>query len=1003
MIQSWIMAPNARLPSFRERLLSLAAEYENVLAERDELLKAAADVEENQASDVDNRSNGVVLDKVNLADSILKAKSTSESVDSLGKIIVSKPPLSVDSLGKLLMEEGGSLDSCAKLCPAKDGPKDAVEVPTLRTLENRALSPVFGRGQSSSDKLPVVAEGDCDPNGMTLPSLSSDVATPLPLALTEEVSMESSTAGLVLTPISRRAPERSEITVQTEDSLPALSPFGILPAQPARASQQSQTQSQSLIAIAIEQSDEVALEEDAMRRKPLERQTSQCEATTSTPTARSLRKEGFVLRRCWARADKDVLRYWGDIIYFGDRPAFMNRNLTMGGTPLRRQVTKSLHAVVDGGEAGCCILHPTGIPRVIWNFLCVFFILYDFLMMPMTAFELDETAQELHKLVDFAVAIFWTIDVLVSFRTAYFVGTRLEVSARSIAINYAMSNMLIDMCIVVVEWASFVHDLGSIAILKGTRTLRTLKVLKLLRIVRLRKVFQALSEHLQSGSIQLLASLSMLTLCVAAAIHLFTCFWYALGASASDGWPSYDGYQGRKDTFFWYVASARWALAQFNGRTDENDRRTLEERGFTCFTGVVLGVVGRAVYTSVLTKTMLDLSDMHSGKAKKRRCVLAFLEQYHISSETATTVKRFLREHQELGAVNKMAEDEETVMQLLPRHVQADVLCEIRFPTLSKLALVELLCQMCEPAVRDVCHRAVRTVTSVTDEIIFDRGDACTTLRILHLNAQMCYGQPIAGECPSRGGPVGPKRGSSFYRQMGLEQTVLLREGRVVCEAALFLDWKVQGRLVSTGISTCFQVEALQLAETLATHKDAYTVATLYGKRLESHVAQLFTQYDAPNDITDFQLSMYLPPDFAGRCMDVTIVGATGLRTSDCSSNYASAYAVVAVVGGRIVDEDAYFRTHTVRSTSTPAWNFSEELAIGFDQSIEIQVWDETDLDKEDKLMGIARLRAAELFDVKEFRGQLQLTGGQVSKTAISIEDLQVSGQVEVRIRWRSP
>merc|ERR1719210_2882622 len=105
-------------------------------------------------------------------------------------------------------------------------------------------------------------------------------------------------------------------------------------------------------------------------------------------------------------------------------------------------------------------------------------------------------------------------------------------------------------------------------------------------------------------------------------LHIVTCIWYAIGSSRDNGWKSYyntEGYETHREYgmtafLFWYACSARWVLAQLNGKTDLIERRNLEELGFTVLAGLLLAVVMKSIYISVLTKTLLDLAEVFKEK-----------------------------------------------------------------------------------------------------------------------------------------------------------------------------------------------------------------------------------------------------------------------------------------------------------------------------------------------------------------------------------------------------
>merc|ERR1719440_1967490 len=163
-------------------------------------------------------------------------------------------------------------------------------------------------------------------------------------------------------------------------------------------------------------------------------------------------------------------------------------------------------------------------------------------------------------------------------------------------------------------------------------------------------------------------------------VHIFTCVWYTIGHGEDDGWIANDMYDGSKDTVFWYIASARWVISQLNGRTDMDERRNLKERLFTCVVGVTLAIIAQALFISVITKTMLDLSELVSEKTKRRRLINEYLENHPVHPMLSSNVKRYLNDYRDM---DKEQENEKIVLSILPRHVQAQLLVAVRSPCMD--------------------------------------------------------------------------------------------------------------------------------------------------------------------------------------------------------------------------------------------------------------------------------------------------------------------------------
>merc|ERR1739848_116534 len=111
-------------------------------------------------------------------------------------------------------------------------------------------------------------------------------------------------------------------------------------------------------------------------------------------------------------------------------------------------------------------------------------------------------------------------------------------------------------------------------------------------------------------------TLVKLTAMLGIVLHVITCGWYAIGNFGVDGWTGYyaPNIEGSRDLVFWYFASCRWTLAQINGRTDTDERRTRLELGYTCIVAISFAVIFMALFTSAITTTMMQLSNEANNK-----------------------------------------------------------------------------------------------------------------------------------------------------------------------------------------------------------------------------------------------------------------------------------------------------------------------------------------------------------------------------------------------------
>jgi hypothetical protein len=324
-----------------------------------------------------------------------------------------------------------------------------------------------------------------------------------------------------------------------------------------------------------------------------------------------------------------------------------------------------------------------------------------------------------------------------------------------------------------------------------------------------------------------------------------------MGNGTGDGWVSYEEYEGEKDIYFWYISSTRWVISQLNGRTDLNERRNMMERLFTCVVGVVLAVIAQAVFVSAITKAMLDLSDLMSEKKKMKQRINVYLASHPIPQDVTSSVKRYLDEYFDLGNQKK---DEDEVLAVLPRHLQVELLFQVRSPVLTCLPFFMTLVKESLASMRHVCHQRAQTVASAHHEVVFDTGDACC--RIFFMDSMTTKYYQLFGQAgtfdkrPSafsldepeqkkkeKGGVLKifqkkqPKHRDSMSEGMyDNEDCQIIRQGSWICEAALWTDWENKGRLVADDYGLMLSLEAADLALGLKGFPDAFIMTALYAR-----------------------------------------------------------------------------------------------------------------------------------------------------------------------------
>jgi len=125
----------------------------------------------------------------------------------------------------------------------------------------------------------------------------------------------------------------------------------------------------------------------------------------------------------------------------------------------------------------------------------------------------------------------------------------------------------------------------------------------------------------------------------------------------------------------------------------------------------------------------------------------------------------------------------------------------------------------------------------------------------------------------------------------------------------------------------------------------------------------------------------------------VTVISGRNLPgvASALEAGVSDPYCICQIAGQRRhPHKGTRFRTGVIQNNIDPHWNFTSEICLGRDQSLEFQVWDKNAFPIPDKLLGSATLHAERIYG-GEIEEELQLTGKEAT------------GSLKVRIATLQP
>jgi len=321
-------------------------------------------------------------------------------------------------------------------------------------------------------------------------------------------------------------------------------------------------------------------------------------------------------------------------------------------------------------------------------------------------------------------------------------------------------------------------------------------------------------------------------------------------------------------------------------------------------------------------------------------------------------------------------------LAILPLHLQSDILEQVRAPVLMNHPFFHSLLFESPYIMRMICCNVVKTVSAVKDEKLFDKGDYCE--RMLFTDKISCiYGIPFDLSLADTSRMMKSSAKASSQAQDSMprpiapnERVQLISEGvngkpirqvrtdSWISEAALWVEWRNQGRMVANAHGVILAVGASALATGLRNeHQGAYSLASLHGL----NVARELSHQDPRelSDILPFEVQLYSPI-----YVDVTIVSAAGLRNADGLFNKSDPYCLCRVSNLTGNGSEVRFKTKVEDNTVNPVWNCTHAVLLSRHQFIEFAIFDQ-DIAKMDQELGVARLQPEDFSD--GFDGDLHL------------------------------
>ncbi|CAE7029565.1 Kcnh2 [Symbiodinium natans] len=208
----------------------------------------------------------------------------------------------------------------------------------------------------------------------------------------------------------------------------------------------------------------------------------------------------------------------------------------------------SMVALESKTHRGRCIFDPSSPQRIIFDLMAMVFLLYDLCFTPVTiAWDFPMVGWLLY--CTSAVAVFWTLDIIMTCRTAYYVAGLAWTRPLMIFRRYCRTTFFLDLFIVCVDWLTvfansvFPEETSSQASdnpeVIGAKLVRFSKATRVVRIVSVTCLFRIflfwrhLGDRLHGGSSsKYVGDMARLIVIIIWINHVMSCTWFYIGRVA---------------------------------------------------------------------------------------------------------------------------------------------------------------------------------------------------------------------------------------------------------------------------------------------------------------------------------------------------------------------------------------------------------------------------------------------------------------------------------------
>jgi len=381
------------------------------------------------------------------------------------------------------------------------------------------------------------------------------------------------------------------------------------------------------------------------------------------------------------------------------------------------------------------IAFPGSPARLAWDFLGAGFIFYDLVAIPLEVFDPLNTF--FTECIEWLSLIFWTINIFASLSCGYVKDGVTVMIPWKIAVQYCRSWFLIDLLVVVPDWAARIAALSgdksnggnSVRLLGG---LRLIRMMRLLRLLKLRRILATVSDQIDSEYVSISANIGKMLLLLLMINHVICCAWYWLGKERRQGGdPSWiTRYELEENSWQTaYCISFHWSITQFTPATMEVHPQNFEER-FFAIAIVVFALVGFSYVVGSITGSLMQLRSLSNNATQQFWNLRRYLRQHKVPTALSFRIQKYL-EHAWQNQHSKSSLKDVKIIELLSERLLSELQCELFVPHLNMHPLFARLNVVSRISMHRLANAAISWKSLARSDSLFILGERATHMSVV--------------------------------------------------------------------------------------------------------------------------------------------------------------------------------------------------------------------------------------------------------------------------------